>query len=177
MCLCVCTLWNASKALVTLDDHSFFRWIFVHHMQVGPSKGGWLFPHTDNSTPELPLLIGMERSVTVELERMRQIPTERPLTLSNVWHLYFVIATVTSVFHGRKAIFICLALGEASLHYFINQCCNINCWLDLVFQKCAYERSLIYRHTYHSGKNLSCPPLPNITVKSNKIPKAQIKLP
>lgn len=40
-------------------------------------------------------LIRKERSVPVKVQRMRQIPTGRPLTPSNIWPLHCVIATIT----------------------------------------------------------------------------------
>lgn len=59
-----------------------------------------IFPHRpplrSNNAHGPSLLIRRERSVTVELKQMCQIPTGRPLTSSYVWHFSFLIATVTN---------------------------------------------------------------------------------
>lgn len=59
-----------------------------------------IFPHRlplwSNNAHGSSLLIRRERSVTVELKQMCQIPAGRPLTSSYVWHFSFLIATVTN---------------------------------------------------------------------------------
>lgn len=97
----------------------------------------------DSCAPRPRWLIRKERSVTVEVVQMCQIPTERPLTPSYVWPLHCVIANVTNVLCGKKATFICShhpENGHSSTEYGSSSSCIDFCCTDEFSQKVCLTR-------------------------------------